>query len=84
LPKVFEDYRSRSLIKFLCKLETQNLRLHPLFCDVTRRRLLVAYRRFGTLYATFLQGQGHKEKVFKKSTSWPATSMDKMSRNVGK
>ena len=56
MPIMSEDYKSGSIIEFLCKLETQNLRLHPLFWDVTRRMLVVAYRRFGTLYATHLQG----------------------------
>jgi hypothetical protein len=41
MSKVSEQYRSCSLLKFLRKLEKQNLRLHPLFWDVTRRKLLV-------------------------------------------
>ena len=62
MPKESEEYRSRSLLKFFSKLETQNLRLHPLFWDVTRRTLLVSYRRFGSLYATLLQGSRTKRK----------------------
>jgi len=29
-----------------------------LFCDITRRRLVVNYRRFGTTYPSHLQGSG--------------------------
>jgi hypothetical protein len=51
-----------------------------LFCDITLRRVIIVYRRFGKAYRSYFHGSGVKEEKY--STLEDVT--DTLSRNVGK
>jgi hypothetical protein len=49
-----------------------------LFLDITQRRAVILYRRFGTTYRSHLNGQGVQDFLTLEDGT------DRLSRNVGK
>jgi hypothetical protein len=61
----------------LFKASAAMLMRSALFWDITRRRVVIVYRRFGTTYRSHLQGSGSPILILENGT-------DTLSRNVGK
>jgi hypothetical protein len=54
-----------------------------LFWDITRRRVVIVYRRFGTTYRSHFQGSRVLEKILLRLLTLE-DGTDTLSRNVGK